>query len=176
MNVNVNVNVNNFLAISESDFDNSGEPGSQAEGVNHLETSLTQLYITHRASSCAKRGGHLQLHSKPRGARGIESETFRGRGTAFITSSAYWTMCMVLARVAAAFTEEWKGKATAGNDVTAAALHLQGRLQHVVAVLTVAQQQKGAHGCVGGPSDDGYVLHGESNTSQASPRMTTTAV
>ena len=35
---NVNVNVNNLLAISESDFDNSGEPGPQAEGVNHLET------------------------------------------------------------------------------------------------------------------------------------------
>ena len=32
----VNVNVNNLLAISESDFDNSGEPGPQAEGVNHL--------------------------------------------------------------------------------------------------------------------------------------------
>ena len=28
--VNVNVNVNNLLAISESDFDNSGEPGPQA--------------------------------------------------------------------------------------------------------------------------------------------------
>ena len=30
----VNVNVNNLLAISKSDFDNSGEPGPQAEGVN----------------------------------------------------------------------------------------------------------------------------------------------
>ena len=27
--VNVNVNVSNLLAISESDFDNSGEPGPQ---------------------------------------------------------------------------------------------------------------------------------------------------
>ena len=49
----VNVNVNNLLAISESDFDNSGEPGPQAEGVNHLETPLRQLHVTHRASSCA---------------------------------------------------------------------------------------------------------------------------
>ena len=77
--VNVNVNVNNLLAISIQDFDNSGEPGPQAEGVNHLETPLRQLPVTHRASSCAKRGGHVQLCSKPRGARGIEPETFRGR-------------------------------------------------------------------------------------------------
>ena len=50
---NVNVNVNNLIAISESDFDNSGEPGPQAKGVNHLETPLRQLHVTHRASSCA---------------------------------------------------------------------------------------------------------------------------
>ena len=78
--VNVNVNVNNLLAISESDFDNSGEPGPQAEAVNHLETPLRQLHVTHRASSCAKRGGHVQLCSKPRGTHGIEPETFRRRG------------------------------------------------------------------------------------------------
>ena len=78
--VNVNVNVNNLLAISIQDFDNSGEPGPQAKGVNHLETPLRQLHVTHRASSCAKRGGHVQLCSKPRGARGIEPETFRRRG------------------------------------------------------------------------------------------------
>ena len=76
----VHVKVNNLLAISESDFDNSGELGPQAEGVNHLETPLRQLQVTHRASSCAKRGGHVQLCSKPRGARGIEPETFRRRG------------------------------------------------------------------------------------------------
>ena len=51
--VNVNVNVKILLAISESDFGNSGERGPQAEGVNHLETPLRQLHITHRASSCA---------------------------------------------------------------------------------------------------------------------------
>ena len=48
------VNVNNLLAISQSDCYNSGEPGPQAEGVNHLETPLRQLQVTHRASSCAK--------------------------------------------------------------------------------------------------------------------------
>ena len=57
--VNVDANVNVFLAISESDFDNSGEPGPQAKGVNHLETPLRQLNITHRACSCAKRGCHV---------------------------------------------------------------------------------------------------------------------
>ena len=51
--VNVNVNVNNLLAISESDFDNSGERGPQPDGVNHLETPLRQLHVTYRASSCA---------------------------------------------------------------------------------------------------------------------------
>ena len=69
--VNANVNVNNLLAISKSDFNNSGEPGPQAEAVNHLETLLRQLHVFHRASSCAKRGSHVQLCSKPRGARGI---------------------------------------------------------------------------------------------------------
>ena len=39
---NVNVNVNNLLAISKSDFENSGEPRPQAEEVNHLETPLRQ--------------------------------------------------------------------------------------------------------------------------------------
>ena len=38
-------------------------------GVNHLGIPLRQLHATHRASSCAKRGGHVQLCSKPRGAR-----------------------------------------------------------------------------------------------------------
>ena len=32
----VNVNVNNLLAMSMQDFDNPGEPGPQAKGVNHL--------------------------------------------------------------------------------------------------------------------------------------------
>ena len=65
--VNLNVNVNNSRAISIYDFDNSGEPGPQAKGVNHLETPLRHLHVTHRASSCAKRCGHVQLCSKPRG-------------------------------------------------------------------------------------------------------------
>ena len=53
--------------------------GPQAKGVNHLETPPRPLHATHRASSCAKGGGHVQLCSKPRGARGIEPETFRRR-------------------------------------------------------------------------------------------------
>ena len=77
---NVNVNVNILLAISIQDFDNSEEPGPQAKGVNHLETLLRQLHVTHRASSCAKRSGHAQLCSKPKGARGIEPEPFKRRG------------------------------------------------------------------------------------------------
>ena len=58
--VNANVKENNLLAISEPDFDNSEEPGRQAEEVNHHETPLRQLHVTHRASSCAKRGVHVQ--------------------------------------------------------------------------------------------------------------------
>ena len=53
----VNVNAINLLAMSESDFDSSGDPGPQAKGVNHLETPLRQPHATHRASSCAKRRG-----------------------------------------------------------------------------------------------------------------------
>ena len=69
--LNVNVELHIFLAISIQDFDNSGETGPQAKGVNHLETPLRQVHVTQRASSCAKRGGHVQLCSKPRGARRI---------------------------------------------------------------------------------------------------------
>ena len=94
--VNVYVNVNNLLAISESDFDNSGEPGPQAEGVNHLETPLRQLHVTHRASSCAERGGHVQLCSKPRGARGIEPETFRRRGQLVLCTVYIYTQACPL--------------------------------------------------------------------------------
>ena len=82
-----NVNVNNLPATSESHFDNSGGPGPQAKGVNHLETPLRQLHVTRRASSCAKQGGHVQLCSKPRGARGIEPETFTRRGQLVIIQS-----------------------------------------------------------------------------------------
>ena len=62
------------------DFDNSGDPGPQAKAVNHVETPLRRLQENHRAPSCAERGGHVQLCSKPRGARGIGPETFRKRG------------------------------------------------------------------------------------------------
>ena len=39
--VNVNVSVNKLRAIPEQDFDDSGEPGSQAQAVKHLQTPLT---------------------------------------------------------------------------------------------------------------------------------------
>ena len=87
----VNVNVNNLLAISKLDLDNSGEPGPQAKGVNHLETPLRQLHATDRASSCAKRGGHVQLCSKPRGGTRNRTRDLRKKGSAFITSSDHWT-------------------------------------------------------------------------------------
>ena len=57
--MHVNVNVHNLLSISGYDCYNSGEPGSQAKGVNHLHTPLAQLHVTHRASSCATRGRHV---------------------------------------------------------------------------------------------------------------------
>ena len=64
-----------LLAISESEFDNnSGEPGAQAKGVNHLETPLRQLHATHRASSCAKRGGHVCGSSD--GGNGVQVSVF----------------------------------------------------------------------------------------------------
>ena len=57
--VPVNLDVNNLLAIPEQDFDHdySGEPGPQAKGANNMGTPLRRLHVTHRASSCAKRGG-----------------------------------------------------------------------------------------------------------------------
>ena len=61
-------------------FDDSGEPGPQAKGVNHLKTPLRRLHVAHRVSSCAKRGSHMQLCSKPRRARAIRPTTFRRRG------------------------------------------------------------------------------------------------
>ena len=75
----VNVNVKGIPAISEQDFDNSRCPGQQAKGANHLETPLRQVHVPHRASSCARRVGHVQLLSKPRGAREFEFDTFRRR-------------------------------------------------------------------------------------------------
>ena len=56
---NVNVNIDDLRAVSDSDCDNSGELGPLAKGVNHLETPLRQLHVTHRASSDAKRGGDV---------------------------------------------------------------------------------------------------------------------
>ena len=74
--LNENVNVNHFLAMSELEFDNSGEPGPHAKEVNDLATPLRQLHVTYRASSCAKRGGHVQVCSSSKQACGIEPKTF----------------------------------------------------------------------------------------------------
>ena len=79
--------------MSETDFDSSGEPGPQAKGVYHLETPFRQLHVTHRASSCAKRGGHVQLCSKPmRGTQNLTRDLEK-KGSAFILSSEHWTVC-----------------------------------------------------------------------------------
>ena len=51
--------------------------GTTSQGGKPPGNPLRQLHATHRASSCAKRGGHVQLCSKPRGARGIEPKTFQ---------------------------------------------------------------------------------------------------
>ena len=48
--------------------------GPQAMGAKYLGTTLRHLHAMHRASSCAKRGGHEQLCSKPRGPRRFEIE------------------------------------------------------------------------------------------------------
>ena len=59
--------------------DNSREPVPQAKGVYYLDTPLKQLHESHRASSSAERGDYVQLCSTPRGARGVEPETFGRR-------------------------------------------------------------------------------------------------
>ena len=75
------VNVDNLLAIPESDFDNSGEPGPQAEGVNQLEIPLRQLHVPDGASSCANcLSGVVTCNLGNPGGHGIEPETFHRRG------------------------------------------------------------------------------------------------
>ena len=92
----VNVNVNDVLAMSEQEFDNSGESGPHmlAKGgkppanppqITHdyiysCKSPSQKVHTTHRASCCAKRGGHVQLCSTPRGARRIEPEAFTRMG------------------------------------------------------------------------------------------------
>ena len=89
--VHANVNVNNLVAISMFNFDISGQPGQKAKRVVHLETPLRQLHVTHRASSCAKRGGRVEFCSKPKGVRGIKTRDLPKKGSAFILSSDHWT-------------------------------------------------------------------------------------
>ena len=47
VNANVNGGASELPAISDSDVDNSREPGPQAKRVNHLETPLGQPHATH---------------------------------------------------------------------------------------------------------------------------------
>ena len=62
--------------------------GITRQGGKPPGNPVRQLHATHRASSCAKRDGHVQLCSNPRGARGIEPETFRRRGQLLIRPPA----------------------------------------------------------------------------------------
>ena len=82
-----------FLAISEQDFDYSGEPGPQAKGVNHLETpsdNCTQLTGLPPVLC-----GVVTCHCvRNPGARGVEPETLRRRGQLLIcppTSAHAWS-------------------------------------------------------------------------------------
>ena len=63
----VNVNVNNLVAISIQDFDNSGEPGPQAKGVNHLETPVLAFTLAEECASANVEGvrgrGSGMLHA-----------------------------------------------------------------------------------------------------------------
>ena len=91
VHVHTYVHVNNVLAIFESDFDTSGEPGPHAEGVNRLETPLRKLHVPHRASSCSQRGGHVQLCSKSRGHAESNPRPSE-EGVPLISSSDHWTV------------------------------------------------------------------------------------
>ena len=55
------------LATSEHDVGHSGQPGPEGKRVNYMEAPLKQVHVTRRASSCAKRGGGMQLCLKPGG-------------------------------------------------------------------------------------------------------------
>ena len=87
--VNVN-NVNNLLAISESDFDNSGEPGPQAEGVNHLETPpQTTAHNSQGLLLCSARWSRAIVFETQGGTRNRTRDLPR-KGSAFILSSDHW--------------------------------------------------------------------------------------
>lgn len=65
--VTANINANDLLPGSEQEFDASGAPELKAREVNHPGTPPRQLHVSPRASSCAKRGGHVNLCLKARG-------------------------------------------------------------------------------------------------------------
>lgn len=78
----VDVNVNNFLAISEQDFDGSGTPpGTTSQGVNYLEIPLRQQHLTHRTICFGTRG----VGKRDR-ARDLQK-----KGSELILSSNHWT-------------------------------------------------------------------------------------
>lgn len=57
----VTVNVTQLPAVSYDILDKSGQVALPAEGVNHVETPLSQLQAPHRVSSCAKRKSHATV-------------------------------------------------------------------------------------------------------------------
>ena len=60
-------------------------------GLIHLQTPLTQLHVTHWASSCVNGGGHLQLCPNPGGHAELNPRPSKD-GSAFITSSDPWAV------------------------------------------------------------------------------------
>ena len=83
--------VNNSLAIFKQDFDSSGEPGPQAKEIKHLKSPLRQLHVSHRASSCAERGGDVHLCSKPRGCTRNRTQDLPKKGSVVMLSSSVRT-------------------------------------------------------------------------------------
>lgn len=82
--MDVVVNASILLAIFEWDFDDYRKTGVTSHGGNPPGTPLTPnpshdcAYHTGYCS-CAKRGDHVKLCPKPRGACGMESQTSRRR-------------------------------------------------------------------------------------------------
>ena len=91
--VNVNVNVNNLLAISESDFDNSGEPGPQAEGVNHLENPpQTTARNSQGVLLCSARWSHAIVF-ETQGRTRNRAQDLPNKGSALIRCMHHTMAC-----------------------------------------------------------------------------------
>ena len=65
--VHVTVNANNLPATSEWTLTTLENRDHKPRGTTSWKPPLRPLHVTYRASSCAKRGGHVQLCLKPRG-------------------------------------------------------------------------------------------------------------